>query len=228
VLLLIRCWCWRRGSTWRIGQDDFIARPEPQAASSLSELAALLDWREIDRALAGISAAAKGELGWPPPALFRVLLPFPAEQARIVHLLVDRVDISVTGADIRLRTAGLAGLVRDLGAELAAAEKIDRSYLARTLRLTLLAPDIVGRSLFRCLRCWRWCRACGTMSGPATATNDGCASSTAGGLGHAASLDPLYPLQRPALGGYSAAWRETKTGAPDVAASDAGSAARLP
>lgn len=27
--------------------------------------------------------------------------------------------------------------------ELAAAEKIDRSYLARTLRLTLLAPDIV-------------------------------------------------------------------------------------
>ena len=28
-------------------------------------------------------------------------------------------------------------------AELATAEKIDRSYLARTLRLTLLAPDIV-------------------------------------------------------------------------------------
>jgi hypothetical protein len=28
-------------------------------------------------------------------------------------------------------------------AELAAAEKIDRSYLAKTLRLTLLAPDIV-------------------------------------------------------------------------------------
>ena len=28
-------------------------------------------------------------------------------------------------------------------AELAAAEKIDRSYLGKTLRLTLLAPDIV-------------------------------------------------------------------------------------
>ena len=39
---------------------------------------------------------------------------FPAEQARIVRLLVERVDISATGADIRLRTAGLAGLVRDL------------------------------------------------------------------------------------------------------------------
>jgi hypothetical protein len=41
---------------------------------------------------------------------------FPAEQARIVRLLVERVYISATGADIRLRTAGLAGLVRDLGA----------------------------------------------------------------------------------------------------------------
>ena len=57
-----------------IGQEDFIARAEPRAASSLAELAALLDWAEIHRALAGISAAARGELGWPPPALFRALL----------------------------------------------------------------------------------------------------------------------------------------------------------
>ena len=35
-------------------------------------------------------------------------------QARIVRMLVERVDISATGADIRMRTAGLAGLVRDL------------------------------------------------------------------------------------------------------------------
>jgi hypothetical protein len=39
-----------------------------------------------------------------------------AEQARIVRLLVERVDISANGADIRLQTAGLAGLVRDLSA----------------------------------------------------------------------------------------------------------------
>jgi IS5 family transposase len=58
----------------RIGQEDLVARLEPRAASSLTELAALLDWHEIDRALAGISAAAKGELGWPPLALFRALL----------------------------------------------------------------------------------------------------------------------------------------------------------
>lgn len=40
---------------------------------------------------------------------------FPAEQARIVQLLVERVDISTEGADIRLRTQGLASLVADLG-----------------------------------------------------------------------------------------------------------------
>ena len=40
---------------------------------------------------------------------------FPAEQARIVRLLVERVTVSSTGADIRLRVEGLASLVRDLG-----------------------------------------------------------------------------------------------------------------
>jgi hypothetical protein len=41
---------------------------------------------------------------------------FPAEQARIVQLLVERVDVSPDGADIRLRTQGLTSLVADLGA----------------------------------------------------------------------------------------------------------------
>lgn len=40
---------------------------------------------------------------------------FPAEQARIVQLLVERIDISTEGADIRLRTQGLTSLVADLG-----------------------------------------------------------------------------------------------------------------
>jgi hypothetical protein len=40
---------------------------------------------------------------------------FPAEQARILHLLVDRVDIGPSGADVRLKVEGLASLVRDLG-----------------------------------------------------------------------------------------------------------------
>jgi len=58
----------------RIGQEDLIARPEPRAAAALAELAALLDWTEIDRPLVGISAAVKGEPGWPPLALFRAML----------------------------------------------------------------------------------------------------------------------------------------------------------
>ncbi len=41
---------------------------------------------------------------------------FPAEQARIVQLLVERVDISPDGADIRLRTEGLTNLVTELRA----------------------------------------------------------------------------------------------------------------
>jgi DNA invertase Pin-like site-specific DNA recombinase len=39
---------------------------------------------------------------------------FPAEQARIVQLLVARIDVGPTGADITLRTDGLASLMQDL------------------------------------------------------------------------------------------------------------------
>jgi DNA invertase Pin-like site-specific DNA recombinase len=42
---------------------------------------------------------------------------FPAEQARIIRLLVDRVEIGPAGAEIRLRIAGLRNLVRDLDTE---------------------------------------------------------------------------------------------------------------
>ena len=45
---------------------------------------------------------------------------FPAERARIVRLLVERVVVGPGGADIRLRVAGLASLVRDLGVRAAA------------------------------------------------------------------------------------------------------------
>jgi hypothetical protein len=41
---------------------------------------------------------------------------FPAEQARIVQLLVARIDLSEQGADITLQTEGLASLVHDLRA----------------------------------------------------------------------------------------------------------------
>jgi DNA invertase Pin-like site-specific DNA recombinase len=39
---------------------------------------------------------------------------FPGEQARLVQLLVERVTVGSTGADIKLRVDGLSSLVRDL------------------------------------------------------------------------------------------------------------------
>jgi hypothetical protein len=41
---------------------------------------------------------------------------FPAERARIVRLLVDRVDVRAEGAAVRLRLDRLGSLVRDLAA----------------------------------------------------------------------------------------------------------------
>ncbi|WP_084112841.1 recombinase family protein [Belnapia moabensis] len=49
---------------------------------------------------------------------------FPAEQARIVRTLVQRVVVGPGGADIRLRVEGLASLVRDLGVLVPGAERV--------------------------------------------------------------------------------------------------------
>jgi hypothetical protein len=40
---------------------------------------------------------------------------FPAEQARIVQLLVQRVDLKLDGLELRLRTQGLGHVVQELG-----------------------------------------------------------------------------------------------------------------
>jgi len=39
---------------------------------------------------------------------------FPAEQARIVHLLVERVDVGINGLELRLKTEGLGRVISDL------------------------------------------------------------------------------------------------------------------
>jgi hypothetical protein len=41
---------------------------------------------------------------------------FPAEQTRILRLLVDRVDLGPDGADVRMKLEGLASLARELAA----------------------------------------------------------------------------------------------------------------
>ena len=39
---------------------------------------------------------------------------FPAEQARIVRLLIDRIDLAPNGMQVRLRAEGLQTLVEEL------------------------------------------------------------------------------------------------------------------
>ena len=59
----------------RIGQERFVVGGESvRGGTSLDDVSRLVDWSELDRLLAGISASAKGEPGWPPLALLRDLL----------------------------------------------------------------------------------------------------------------------------------------------------------
>ena len=68
-----------------------------------------------DRALAGIALAGR-LVGRDALVALDPLWDelFPAEQARIVQLLVERVDLTSNAAAIRIRTAGIEGLVSSL------------------------------------------------------------------------------------------------------------------
>jgi DNA invertase Pin-like site-specific DNA recombinase len=71
-------------------------------------------WRSASKTLKGLTERQVGEELRRFDALWDEL--FPAEQARIVQLLVDRVDISEGGADVSLRVDGLTNLIQDLRA----------------------------------------------------------------------------------------------------------------
>jgi site-specific DNA recombinase len=71
-------------------------------------------WRTARQSMDGIDEAEVREALHRLDPLWNEL--FPAEQARIVQLLVERVDLSPDGADIRLRADGLTNLVADLRA----------------------------------------------------------------------------------------------------------------
>jgi site-specific DNA recombinase len=92
------------------------------------ERAIVLQLRAMFRApeiIVGTWRRARSDLGglseWDVRAALERLDPlwdelFPAEQARVVRLLVDRIDLSADGAEIRLRSAGLHSLIADLQA----------------------------------------------------------------------------------------------------------------
>lgn len=80
----------------RIGQEQLaVGGAEARGGTSLDEVSALVDWRELDGLLAGISASAKGEPGWPPLALFRALLLatwHDLSDVRLAEALEDRAS----------------------------------------------------------------------------------------------------------------------------------------
>jgi DNA invertase Pin-like site-specific DNA recombinase len=71
-------------------------------------------WREARKEIAGLTEAEVRDALQRLDPLWDEL--FPAEQARVVHLLVERVDIDVEGIDVRLRIEGLVHLARDMAA----------------------------------------------------------------------------------------------------------------
>jgi hypothetical protein len=71
-------------------------------------------WRAGKRLIAGLTESEVQEALQRLDPLWNEL--FPAEQARVIQLLVDRVDVDPNGIDIKLRTEGLANLTLELEA----------------------------------------------------------------------------------------------------------------
>jgi len=80
----------------QIGQERLaLGGAEQHGGTALDEIAAVVDWAELDRLLSGISASAKGEPGWPPLALFRALLLatwHDLSDVRLAEALEDRAS----------------------------------------------------------------------------------------------------------------------------------------
>lgn len=79
----------------RIGQETFGFSNIGRRSSSLDDLAKLIDWLLIERYLADISNAAKGEPAWPPLALFKALLLavwYDLSDVKLAEALDDRAS----------------------------------------------------------------------------------------------------------------------------------------
>ena len=94
-------------------------KPDPIEAAVIDQLRAVFRQPEV---VAGTSKAARADADITESdarLALQQLNPlwdelFPAEQARIVALLVERVDISTDGLNVRLRVDGLGGLAREM------------------------------------------------------------------------------------------------------------------
>lgn len=80
----------------RIGQERLkLGADQGRQTGSLDEISTLIDWVEIDRHLAVIYAAAKGEQAWPPLSLFKALLLavwYDLSDVKLAEALEDRTS----------------------------------------------------------------------------------------------------------------------------------------
>jgi IS5 family transposase len=80
----------------QIGQEQLrLSDEQHRQTGSLDEISALIDWAEIDRHLALVYAAAKGEQAWPPLSLFKALLLaiwYDLSDVKLAEALEDRAS----------------------------------------------------------------------------------------------------------------------------------------
>ncbi len=79
----------------RIGQELFGFTADGSKQSSLDEPTKLIDWMPIDRSLAVISCAARGEPAWPPLSLFKAMLLsiwYDLSDVKLAEALNDRAS----------------------------------------------------------------------------------------------------------------------------------------
>lgn len=80
----------------RIGQESFeFGIDGGRRRSSLDDLASIVDWAPVERHLVDVSCAAKGELAWPPLALFKAMLIavwYDLSDVKLAEALDDRAS----------------------------------------------------------------------------------------------------------------------------------------
>ena len=106
----------------RKGYSECPGRSVPAAEVEGAVVAQVRHLLRTPEVIARIWAAAKSELAVPEREVVETITEFaplwdelfPAEQTRIVRLLVERVDLSADGLKVRLRAEGLQTLVEEL------------------------------------------------------------------------------------------------------------------
>jgi IS5 family transposase len=110
-----------------IGQEQLkLESDQGRRSGSLDEIAALIDWAEIDQVLSPIYASAKGEQAWPPLSLFKALLLavwYDLSDVKLAEAIEDRVSFR--------RFCGFAS--HELTPERTAFVRFRRELIARSL-----------------------------------------------------------------------------------------------